>query len=295
VDSGELIGELPGHSDFVADAAFSQDGLMLASYHLNGDILVWDVASRREIKRIVTYIIGGGEIDWMPDGKTIVITIGGMHRVFWLIDTATGYVTRILGQPIPSRESFAEQASDVMTQFSFVYTRFDISADGERLLTANASDAVILWDIASNGQQILREESERKGRLSVINLIFVGDQIYFSDTQQGMIYRYEAGQETAALPIRAAAFAVSPDGERIVWVPQNEQIVRGNLIEPIVYIAQVDAPEAAEVLFELPEGLRVIPRIEMLAFTSDGKKVLIGGFLSLSHPEENGFYVVDVE
>lgn len=65
--TGEEIGILTGHSGMIWAMAFSPDGRQIASGSYDGSIRIWDVASRREIVRM----IGTGNGDYLtvtPDG-----------------------------------------------------------------------------------------------------------------------------------------------------------------------------------------------------------------------------------
>ena len=82
-----------GNSGGVESLTFSPDGQTLASMYKNGEIILWDVATRQNIRSFM----GGGEtgglgmmtgLAFSPDGKSLVSKVNGMTITLW--DVATG-------------------------------------------------------------------------------------------------------------------------------------------------------------------------------------------------------------
>ncbi|HEX3050201.1 MAG TPA: WD40 repeat domain-containing protein, partial [Aggregatilineaceae bacterium] len=85
VESGNVT-LLQGPSDYAYYAAFTPDGNTLATYHANGYIYLWQVgketifdtgANTQPIKQIPA-LPGSSNIEFMPDGRTLVNRITGM-------------------------------------------------------------------------------------------------------------------------------------------------------------------------------------------------------------------------
>ena len=81
------------NSGGVEGLTFSPDGQTLASMYKNGEIILWDVATRQNIRSFM----GGGEtgglgmmtgLAFSPDGKSLVSKVNGMTITLW--DVATG-------------------------------------------------------------------------------------------------------------------------------------------------------------------------------------------------------------
>jgi WD40 repeat protein len=92
-----------GNSGGVEGLAFSPDGSSLASMYKNGEIILWDVATRQNIRSFM----GGGEtgglgtmtgIAFSPDGKFLVSKVNGMTITLWDVATSQSIdVVRDLG------------------------------------------------------------------------------------------------------------------------------------------------------------------------------------------------------
>ena len=100
----EQTAALEGFTDYAADVAFSPDGTRLASWHLNGVLIVWDVSGSepRMIATFPTGTVGNGRIAFLPDGRTLIAETPGVPTWFHLTDTSSGAVTAIMGPTITS-------------------------------------------------------------------------------------------------------------------------------------------------------------------------------------------------
>lgn len=285
--SGEEMGVLSGFTDFAYDAAFSTDGTKLASYHGNGDLYVWDLASQREVNRVSTYFIGAGDVEWLPDSQSVIARVaGGIYGRFIVIDTETGAITRTLAQPMPSQKAFTDNYTRFPESADLLYTTLTMFPDGERFITATGNDAIISWEIATNNRTIVRPASERKGLFAIRSLNFSpdGSRLYYYDTQSESVHVWDTAtnEAIAELPITAESFAISPDGEQIAWIERQSNLIQ---------IAPIDSLEDATTLVELPKDWTIIPNVTSIAFA--GAQVVVGGFMTGG--EENAVYVVDIE
>lgn len=91
-DTLEVKGRLIiGRGDEPSDVSFSPDGTMLATGGLQGEIAVFDVASRELLHtpdRAHNEILS--QVEWLPDGRTVVTS--GMDGMVSLYDTQRGLI-----------------------------------------------------------------------------------------------------------------------------------------------------------------------------------------------------------
>lgn len=90
---GTLRHELRSQGAFMTDAAFSHDGLRLATSSLDGTTRIWDVASGEVIKALVGNK-GVLSVAFSPDGRLVLTS--GFDHLARLWDAETGEVRQVL-------------------------------------------------------------------------------------------------------------------------------------------------------------------------------------------------------
>lgn len=135
--NGAPLGQLAGHVSQVRAVAFSPDGQWLATAGGNpgqfGEIKVWDVAARKELRAWRGHRDNIFALAFSPDGKLLATC--SYDRMIKLWDAATGAEIKNL-----------KDHTDAV--FAVVF-----SPDGKRLASASADRTVKIWDVAS-GQRI---------------------------------------------------------------------------------------------------------------------------------------------
>lgn len=131
---------LKGHNEFVTSVAFSPDGRTVAAGSLNDTVILWDVATRKELTRIDRNEL----VAFSPDGK-LLATAGGRaydsEARLW--DTGTY-------KEIAKVEDLKH---DVKT-ISFL-------AGGNTLALACSNGSIVLWDVATRKTQKTLEIPDR--------------------------------------------------------------------------------------------------------------------------------------
>lgn len=212
--TGALVKTLTGHTKKqttdvnktftgIYNVAFSPDGKRLVSCGTDGKIIVWDVATGREIKTLR----GGHKDDvtavaWSPDGRMLVS--GGWDTTVRTWDVNSGRELKTLG-----KTEFASVASVVW------------SPDGRYIAARGSGDEIShLWDVAS-GKEI-RSFSGTKVRLTatgMMNTALFSRDSRFLLTNDGFggisrIWDIATGRELAQ-------FISFTDGEWIAFTPEG--------------------------------------------------------------------------
>jgi WD40 repeat protein len=125
--TGQIIGELSGHTDGVTSAAFSADGKHIVTASRDKTARVWSAATRVSINTLVGHAEDVTGASFSPDGKRIVTASADKTARLW--DAATG---EQVGGPFVGH-------SDTVSGAAF-------SADGRRIVTASWDKTARLWD-----------------------------------------------------------------------------------------------------------------------------------------------------
>lgn len=280
--TGEELHRLPGSTDYISDVAFAPSGDVLATYHRNGDIILWDVATGEEIRRFDS-IPNSGEIAFLGDDTTLLVESVSLFTMFLVVDTQSGAITRIIREQF---DSFGElPLNDVFGRFDYNYPAWTVSPDGGLLVTATGNGEVTLWDIDTQEQTTVLPPAEEPGRLNVRALQFTADGstlIYYNtEDDQTHFYDIASQSETLTVPGGSHAIAVSPDMRYLAWATRGD-----------VWLLDTTQPENARQILVFDETL---VSVATAVFTPDGSRLLVGGF-RVDEPDanDNRIYVIPI-
>ena len=119
--------ELQGHEKELLALAFSPDGKRIASASKSGELILWDISSRKSVLKLNAHDDGIASISFSPDGK--LIATGGWDGYVKILDAMTGKEKRSL---------------EVKKSVSTVAW----SPDGSKVAAGCAGGVVFLWDVA---------------------------------------------------------------------------------------------------------------------------------------------------
>lgn len=285
--TGTELGQLIGQTDYATDVAFTPDSQQLLSYQRNGDMLLWDIPSKKLVTRLTSILGGPGKVKFLPDGKHLLTQLQlGFTGNFLLWDMESGSVTRIWHEPY---QSFGQLRTTIPDSLDSSYSAFDISPDGTQVAAVSSSGQVALWDIATLRQTILRPvpsdpTEKQRGLLGIRSVVFTSDgkRLVFLDStaKQLHIWDVAAAQELQSLPVDALAWGLSPAGDALAWVSNRTE----------VWYAKLDQLDRAVQVMTFPDNL--LSAMPTLAFSPDASQLVVGGFLNRDGEAANVLYIV---
>jgi WD40 repeat protein len=277
----ESVKLLTGPTDFAGDVLFSPDGSQLISFHLNGDIYIWDVATGAQISYLPQPVIQFRGLTWMPNQEQFMSVSGGQPTAFALWNRDDFSIQRLYGFSTPNLRQFNDGMSSVEDRFEFMFLSYAITPDGGYMAAANQNDGLVMFDLADNSMVRLVPSEERYGQLGITHMQFTNDgqALYYADTQtedrRPVLYRlgFPNGQPEApvALERGGAPFDLSADNQRLVWVENQDDLYT-------LYSADLAQSEIVPIF---ATSSRVIPRWRSLQFTADRSHLIFSSSIDL--------------
>ena len=253
--SGKEICTLTGHTDAINDVSFSPDGRYILTSGEDKTARIWDTQSCQEIRKYVGHTAAVKSSVVSSDGKQILTGSEDGTARLWATPEAVPLFT------------FAGHSAGI--------TSVAYSHNGKYVLTGSEDGTARLWDAMT--MKLLR--SFVGHQKSVNSVVFSPDDKWVltsGDDRSARLWNMETGKEIRTFRGHSSGVAsavFSPDGKYILtignagslgfggkthlWDTVTGKIVRSFDIGPGVYPGKIDA----------------------LAFSPDGKKVLIGGIL----------------
>ena len=231
----------------VLSTAFSPDSRRLAGVDGGGDVVLWDVHSRRLVGRHFKAAVSSDSVAFSPDGKTLVGA--GWNGTMLLWDIAS----RRLLERIPPRQTGRVLAAA-------------LSPDGQTLATAGDHGSVMLWDVLGRKQ----EGALRTGRtLPIYSVAFSPDgHTLAGGVSDGSVVLWDVESHKQLSPPLTghrggvASVAFSPDG-RTLASAGGDRSVR---LWDVESHDQLGAPLTAHGRF-----------VDAVAFSPDGRTLASAG------------------
>jgi WD40 repeat protein len=187
--------------------AFSADGKQMASASRSGALIIWDVATGRQLRTLPVSAADGYLLAFSPDGR--VLASSCREQVIRLWDPATGKELRQL-----------HGHEDAVLSLAF-------SSDGAILASGGADKVVRLWDVAT-GRQLRVSDKEKHAVESVAFapassvLAATGDEIVkLWEPATGKLVRSWPGHAS-----RITRVAFTPDGTVLVSAAHRQSSIR---------------------------------------------------------------------
>lgn len=235
-DSPEVFAQL-GHSNVVHAVAFSPKGHALASAGEDGAIVLWDLATQRELRALKLSQQAVTALAFAGEGSKLVS--GGHDGTLVLWDVATGRSLRVYrghtapvtavafapdGRTIASAsadhsiriwDATSDQALRTLSGHRDAVTAVAFSADGHTLASASVDKTLKLWDPASGRE--LRTLSGHTQRVTAV--AFCGALLASASWDHTVkLWDPSAGQEVRTLKGHSSevwSVACSPDGRTL--------------------------------------------------------------------------------
>jgi hypothetical protein len=232
---------LKGHQGQVDAVAFSPNGLRLASAGTDSSLLIWDLATGRELRKLNRHEAGVHDVCFSPDGRRLASASYDRTVRIWDIETGE------------ERAVFRGHTAEVY--------RACFSPDGRRLVSTSEDGTARIWDPENVTGECVTIRQDKKwfvgvnfspdGRLIATN--GPGDSVCLWDSTSGALVRTIPGAGTAVNHLR-----FSPDGAQLVAAAG----------EPDIQV------------FDVANGRRLLSleghasEVYAIRFTSDGRRLV---------------------
>jgi len=281
LDQGHAESRRPGQGDVCLCVALSPDGTKALTGGSQGAIL-WDVATRREIRRLMK---SGSvlSVAFSPDGTKALM---GCLEYAFICDLATGRAVQRLRQ-----DHFVESVA--------------FSPDGTKVLTGDGNGVAILWD--SKTGQIIRRLKEQR---SIKSVAFSPDgtkALTAGSGKYAILWDVSTGREIRRLRGRVDlinSLCFSPDGTQVltgswdntasVWDLRTGRVshrLEGHIDNIIAVAFSPDGARALTagadklaILWDVSTGREIrrlkgegLGYLESVAFSPSGNEALTGG------------------
>ncbi len=290
VESGELLTEISGTTDYATDIAFSADGMLLASYHPTGYLNIWDAATGELVREIPT-LMRAAYLQFMPDNHSVALSgVDSTFAALALLDSESGAITNVLMQRFPNMMAVADYMDTVRIPNNPI-SAFDILPSGTQAVMALATNDVVVWSLEDGQERVLVDSENDLPRFDIRKIQSLNSSAHavYSVYREDVLSNIDLVTGTVdAIPAEGlVTFAVAPNDDTVAWLANGDD-------GAVMHVTRLSAPDTnVEIPLILPEALRVTPATLSMTFTPDGQQVVIGGLVN-TDGTENQILVVDV-
>jgi WD40 repeat protein len=193
VQTGELVADLVTTTDEMFDVEFSRDSARLVACGADRTIRIFDVAERREQRRIEAHADWVMAVAWSPDGTKLASA--GRDKAAKVIDTATGTV-------LVTYPGHDEQVNEVV-----------FSADGQHVFSAGRGRELHRW-VAAGDDSTKKDIRNRvtgaiigRTRGEIFKLALFGDHV-LAASADGSVSQFDLAKKDPREP--AMVYAGAP-------------------------------------------------------------------------------------
>ncbi len=238
-DSGEILYTLDAHDDALSAVAYSPDSAVLATADATGRIILWDSNTGEQLTDSQAHDDFIYELAFSPDGTRLASAAGDDTARFWQTDslnssgnpltvhddhvltvafsadgryfvTGSADETAVLWDLDSNRAVYRFPAGDSVRSALF-------TPDSQRLLLADDSGVVYLWDTSSGN---LIDSFENTGRSAIREIVLHEDTLLLAGasdalTLWALFARPAVGEFIARQSERVVDVVYAPDGETI--------------------------------------------------------------------------------
>jgi WD40 repeat protein len=199
IRTGELLGELEGHTYPVLCLAFSPDGDRLVSGSGDTTLAIWNIENQSEIHRMKGHGFYVVTCDWDPRGHRIVSGSVDANVCEWEADT---------GKLIAKHSE--HRAAVQQARFSY---------DGSRLASCSSDQIIVLWDSSYKPMKPASTLREHSGEVRALSFSPDGGYMVTGSSDKDL-FLWDAGTERV---VGRATTIGEIDG--VEWYPDGKAFI----------------------------------------------------------------------